>query len=337
MPPRVNFYAASRSLTVRTRPIVAPRNPAFVKIAPRRYYADEKQPPAKGPNQDVLGHVSEEAADMGEVTGETKPDLNQGTPVQEILKRDQEGKDKSPEIIKEENKNTSSASASALENSDENLSFENLIAMAQMQNVANGGHVFDPETEGHKFGLPTLPIPSDSNLKYRYDPVVSQVTNLLMRHGKKSVAQRNMSYILNHLRTAPPPNPNPSKPLIPGTPPASHLPLNPVLYLTVAIDSVAPLLRIRAQKGAAGGGASLQIPVPLGLKQRRRQAIKWILDTATKKNSRGSGRGMFAQKFADEIVSVVEGRSSVWDRRILVHKTGTSARANLTYFSKRKR
>lgn len=84
MPPRVNFYAASRSLTVRTRPIVPPRNSAFIKIAPRRYYADEKQPPAKGPNQDVLGHVSEEAADMGDVTGETKPDLNQGTPVQEV-------------------------------------------------------------------------------------------------------------------------------------------------------------------------------------------------------------------------------------------------------------
>jgi small subunit ribosomal protein S7 len=68
--------------------------------------------------------------------------------------------------------------------------------MAQMQNVANGGHVFDPETEGHKFGLPNLPIPSDSNLKYRYDPVVSQVTNLLMRHGKKSVAQRVGSSVL---------------------------------------------------------------------------------------------------------------------------------------------
>lgn len=49
----------------------------------RRGFADEKQP-ADGPNQDVLGHVSEEAADMGDVTGETKPDLGQGTPVQEV-------------------------------------------------------------------------------------------------------------------------------------------------------------------------------------------------------------------------------------------------------------
>jgi small subunit ribosomal protein S7 len=140
-----------------------------------------------------------------------------------------------------------------------------------------------------------------------------------------------MSFILNHLRTAPPPNPNPARPLLPGTPPASHLPLNPILYLTVAIDSVAPLLRIRSQKGAAGGGAALQIPVPLGLRQRRRQAVQWILDAASKKKSRGSGRGQFAQRFAEELISVVEGKSSAWERRGLVHKTGTSARANLNY------
>jgi small subunit ribosomal protein S7 len=140
-----------------------------------------------------------------------------------------------------------------------------------------------------------------------------------------------MAFILNHLRTAPPPVSNPARPLIPGSPPASRLPLNPVQYLTVAIDSVAPLLRIRTQKGAAGGGASLQIPVPLGLRQRRRQAFMWILAAAQKKTSRGSGRGQFAQRVAEEVISVVEGKSSAWERRSLVHKTGTSARVNLRY------
>ena len=90
---------------------------------------------------------------------------------------------------------------------------------------------------------------------------------------------QNMSYILNHLRTAPPPVPNSARPLLPGSPPPKHLPLNPIQYLTIAIDSVAPLLRIRSQKGAAGGGAALQIPVPLGVRQRRRQAVQWILVT----------------------------------------------------------
>lgn len=47
-----------------------------------------------------------------------------------------------------------------------------------------------PETPGLKFDMPTLPLPKDGHVKHRYDPVVEQVTNLLMRHGKKSVAQR---------------------------------------------------------------------------------------------------------------------------------------------------
>jgi small subunit ribosomal protein S7 len=145
-----------------------------------------------------------------------------------------------------------------------------------------------------------------------------------------------MSFILNHLRTAPPPVPNSARPLLPGSPPPLHLPLNPIQYLTIAIDSVAPLLRIRSQKGAAGGGAALQIPVPLGVRQRRRQAVQWILDAASKKKSRGSGRGQFAQRFADEIISVVEGKSSVWERRGLVHKTGVSARVNLNYSRRRR-
>lgn len=148
--------------------------------------------------------------------------------------------------------------------------------------------------------------------------------------------QQNMSFILNHLRTAPPPVANPARPLIPGSPPPAQLPLDPITYLTVAIDSVAPLVRIRALKGAAGGGAALQIPVPLGLRQRRRQAVVWILDVISKKPSRGSGRGQFAQKFAQELISIVEGKSSTWDRRNLVHKTGTSARANLNHRTFRK-
>ncbi|EHL00006.1 putative 30S ribosomal protein S7 [Glarea lozoyensis 74030] len=140
---------------------------------------------------------------------------------------------------------------------------------------------------------------------------------------------QNMAFILNFLRTSPPPQTNPDRPLLPGSPPAYALPLNPVLYLTLAIDSIAPLLRIRSQKGAAGGGTALQIPVPLGLRQRRRTAITWILDAASKKKSRGSGKNQFAQRVAEEIISVVEGRSGVWDKR--------GARANLMFGQKRRR
>ena len=58
------------------------------------------------------------------------------------------------------------------------------------------------ETQGHIFGLPELPIQSQSNLKHRYDPVVHQVTNLLMRDGKLSKAQRVSSSVSLVSRTS---------------------------------------------------------------------------------------------------------------------------------------
>jgi len=145
-----------------------------------------------------------------------------------------------------------------------------------------------------------------------------------------------MAMILERLRTAPSPNTDPRHPLVPGAPPTTHLPLNPVLYLTLAIDSVAPLLRIRSQRGAAGGGVALQIPIPLNLRQRRRTATMWILDAASKRRSKGSGRSMFAHKVADELISIVEGKSGVWEKRGGVHRLGVAARANLTFGSRRR-
>ena len=39
---------------------------------------------AKGPNMDQLPHISEEAAATAEITGNKGPDLQQGTPIQEV-------------------------------------------------------------------------------------------------------------------------------------------------------------------------------------------------------------------------------------------------------------
>jgi len=318
MPPRLNFASLGRSLAIRARPLVVPYQLRVTQVAARRHFADDSKPQT---DPTVIGHVSEEAAETNEIMGETVPDLGQGTPVQEILERDGD-MDKAPEVIKEESE--AEEKSAKIEQT-----IQNLLALKQMHNIVSGGHGTDPVAEGHIYDLPTLPLPPTSNLKHRYDPVIEQVTNLMMQHGKKSAAQRNMAFVLNHLRTASPPTPSPAHALLPGAPPATHLPLNPIAYLTLAIDSVAPLIRIRSQKGAAGGGAALQIPVPLGIRQRRRQAVTWILDAVSKKNSRGSGRGMFAQRFAEELIGIVEGRSGAWDKRLQIHKIGTSARANM--------
>ncbi|KID67615.1 30S ribosomal protein S7, partial [Metarhizium hybridum] len=219
---------------------------------------------------------------------------------------------------------------------------EALIARSQASEpaqlpIGQGGDIQNP---GHKFGLPRKPYPEGFNLKQRYHPVLEQLTRLLMRDGKlsgsawrritHSSSLQNVATVMNFLRTAPAPIYSPKFPLLPGTPMASHLPLNPVLYITIAIDSVAPLLKVRNIAGAGGGGRALELPVPLAVRQRRRMAVKWILDVIEKKPSKGSGKNQFPHRIAEEIIAVVEGRSSVWEKRKQVHKLGTAARANVS-------
>jgi len=48
----------------------------------------------------------------------------------------------------------------------------------------------DPTSE-----LPESPLTRTTHLKRRYDPIVEQVTNLMMRDGKKSVSQRVRSSV----------------------------------------------------------------------------------------------------------------------------------------------
>ncbi|XXG95725.1 hypothetical protein Hte_001995 [Hypoxylon texense] len=208
--------------------------------------------------------------------------------------------------------------------------FLNAEALAALEKAAAGRDLYGDDDTGLLFDMPARPG-RGQRLQDRYHPVVDQVTKLLMKDGKLSKAQRNVSLILNYLRTSPAPKVNPLRPLLPGSPPPEQLPLNPLLYLTLAIDSVAPLVRIRALKGAAGGGAALELPEPMAARARRRVAVAWILDAVRRKPSAGSGRAQFAARFAQELVAVVEGRSGVWDRRHQVHKVGTAARANLSH------
>ena len=91
-----------------------------------------------------------------------------------------------------------------------------MLGLEPNESAAEETSELSTETTGHKYPLPALPLASNMHKDYRYDPVVKQVTNLMMRDGKLSVAQRNMSIILKHLRTASPPTYNPSRPLLPG-------------------------------------------------------------------------------------------------------------------------
>ena len=84
MPPRIHLL--SSRCVIGPSPI---RKQAILPLCIRlshRYSSTNDKPSEQptGPNQDVLGHVSEEASAMSEITGEEGPELEQGTPIQEV-------------------------------------------------------------------------------------------------------------------------------------------------------------------------------------------------------------------------------------------------------------
>ena len=92
MPPRLHLFS-TRSARLRTQPSChTPQSAsckAFRKVSQQRWItADEKPLPTtdepKGPNQEQLPHVSEEAAAVDKTMGEVAPDIGQGTPVQDV-------------------------------------------------------------------------------------------------------------------------------------------------------------------------------------------------------------------------------------------------------------
>lgn len=87
MPPRIPLTRTARTGIFRSTSTI----PSYQAIPLRfRCISSDDKPlptldkPALGPNQDQLPHVSEEAATMGKITGEGGPELDQGTPVEEV-------------------------------------------------------------------------------------------------------------------------------------------------------------------------------------------------------------------------------------------------------------
>ena len=104
---------------------------------------------------------------------------------QQILNRDDESKDKAPEVMKRGSQNQSPNGT---------RSFSTYARRRAEVDMTEAGRS-DVNQKGHIFDLPSLPLPSDAHLKHRYDPIVKQITGLIMRDGKLGVAQRVRSSV----------------------------------------------------------------------------------------------------------------------------------------------
>ncbi|KAF3923963.1 hypothetical protein ABW21_db0200656 [Orbilia brochopaga] len=315
-------------------PRVRQRSPTYPAIASpvcyqRRCYtaSSSDDEPVLGPNQGQLPHVTEEASQISEIMGEEGVNVDEvATPVGEVLEREGD-LENAPEVIKEDLEQPSEPLSSSLQTTETGA-----VAPPVEETLSDFPNptpkVLIPP---YRPPIPMMPIPALHSIDHREHPLLRQLTPHFMKHGERATAQATMQRILQILRTKPAPRVG-KYPLVPNAPDLSLLPSDPVAYIQTAIDSVAPLFKMRNTRGS--GGSTVQIPSPLPVKARRRKAMEWMLTAADGKKRLKS----LPERFAEEVEAVVLGTSSCWEKRTAIHKLAVTNRANVSQLQmKRKR
>ncbi|KAF3179708.1 hypothetical protein TWF106_001773 [Orbilia oligospora] len=282
----------------------------FAPLYQRRSYSDSKS----GESELTEGSVTEEASKTAEIMGDEGVNVEEfGTPASEIFKRENDVEN-APEIVKEELSKPTTSLLSA-----------ETTAMLFPPDALNEFSNPTPKVvvPPYRPAIPLLPIPALHSIHHRDHPLLRQLTPCFMKHGELATAQATVQKILQILRTKPAPREG-KYPLVPNAPDLSLLPGDPVAYLQTAIDSIAPLFKLKSTRGS--GGSVNQVPVPLPVKTRRRKALQWMLQAADGKKRMKS----LPERFAEEVESVVLGTSSCWDKRLAVHKLCVTNRANVS-------
>lgn len=129
---------------------------------------------------------------MNKTQGEPAPDMQQGTPVEEFVKGDKEAQSKLPKVMQDAIKGKRSYHTSAIRRQGliEHQPSGDVVPPLELASFSQQNDLAPKIPPGFKFEPPELPLPAGSQLQDRFDPLVSQFTNLIMQHGKKGVAQR---------------------------------------------------------------------------------------------------------------------------------------------------
>jgi small subunit ribosomal protein S7 len=183
MAARFNLLTNPRILVFRPR--IRVRNELFnrpTNVA--RFSSKTDGAQSAGTNTDPLPSVSEEAAATSKAKGERGPELQQGTPVQEMLKRDKEALENAPKVMKEDIKQqTGKRSFSTMTSRRQDL------VQASQNKPADIIPSIPPSVSTEtKESLP--PLKPQQTLVGRYPAIIEQFVGLIMRNGEKSVAQQ---------------------------------------------------------------------------------------------------------------------------------------------------
>lgn len=133
--------------------------------------------------------------------------------------------------------------------------------------------------------------------------VIAKFVNMIMMHGKKSVAE---SIVYGALESV-----------------AEKTKVDPVDALETALDNVRPTVEVKSRRV---GGATYQVPVEVRQERRNALAMRWIVDAARKRGEKGMGA-----RLAGEILEASENRGSAVKKREDTHRMAEANKAFAHY------
>ncbi len=142
-----------------------------------------------------------------------------------------------------------------------------------------------------------LPDPKFGNL------MLARFINMIMKSGKKSVAERIIYGALDQIQ--------------------SRGDSDPIELLDKALENIRPSVEVKSRRV---GGATYQVPVEVRPARRTTLAMRWVIDAARKR-----GEKSMALRLAGELMDASESRGSAVKRKEDTHRMADANKAFAHY------
>ena len=133
--------------------------------------------------------------------------------------------------------------------------------------------------------------------------LVSQITNKVMLHGKRSIAEK---IVYDALKTV-----------------EEKTGAEPIATLKRAVENIKPPLEVRSRRV---GGATYQVPVEVKPRRSNTLSIRWLVDFSRKRREK-----TMAECLANEILDAANGLGAAVKRRDDMQKMAESNKAFAHY------
>ncbi|MGV6851784.1 MAG: 30S ribosomal protein S7 [bacterium] len=133
--------------------------------------------------------------------------------------------------------------------------------------------------------------------------LVARFVNMVMKDGKKSVAERIVYGAMNQI--------------------ADKSGKNPVEVVEEALEAVKPMVEVKSRRV---GGATYQVPVEVRPVRRTTLAMRWVIDSARARSEKS-----MPYRLAGELMDAMEKRGSAYKKREDTHRMAEANKAFAHY------